>query len=91
MWIPAVVLTRQADDKMIKDITHSHDPKSRPVMKISVFGVVVSCILVKVYQRFKNACCLHQQGNGITTKKRAVFILATVKLSDLIKTYNGCR
>jgi hypothetical protein len=32
-------------------------------MKMAVFWVVVSCSLVEVYRSFRDACCLHHQGN----------------------------
>jgi hypothetical protein len=31
-------------------------------MKMAVFLVVAPCTLVKVYRRFRGACCLHHQG-----------------------------
>jgi hypothetical protein len=32
--------------------------------KMAVFSVVAPCNLVEVYQRFKDPCCLHHQGDS---------------------------
>jgi hypothetical protein len=32
-------------------------------MKMDVFWVVAPCSLVEVYQRFRDACCFHRQGD----------------------------
>jgi hypothetical protein len=46
-------------------------------MKMAVFWVVAPCSLVEVYQRFRDPCCLHHQGDrpdgGATTQKTAIF------------------
>jgi hypothetical protein len=34
-------------------------------MKIAVFWVVAPCSLVEVYQRFRDPCCLHHQGDAL--------------------------
>jgi hypothetical protein len=33
-------------------------------VKMAVFWVVAPCSLVKVYRRFRDACCLHHQGDN---------------------------
>jgi hypothetical protein len=33
---------------------------------MAVFWLVAKCCLVKVYRRFRDPCCLHQQGVQIT-------------------------
>jgi hypothetical protein len=39
-------------------------------MKIAVFWVVAPCSLVEVYQRFRGPCCLHHQGDEMTSNCR---------------------
>jgi hypothetical protein len=56
---------------------------------MAVFCVVLPFSLVQVYRHFRGACCLHHQGDestrlhGATTQKTAIFILATVRTSNL--------
>jgi hypothetical protein len=33
------------------------------VLTAAIFWVVAPCSLVKIYRRFRNACCLHHQKN----------------------------
>jgi hypothetical protein len=37
--------------------------KGRMTMKMTVFWDAAPCILVKIYRRFRDACCLHHQGD----------------------------
>jgi hypothetical protein len=39
--------------------------------KMAVFWVVALCSLVKVYQRFRDPCCLHHQGDDYGGSKAA--------------------
>jgi hypothetical protein len=59
-------------------------------LKMSVFWDVAPCSLVNTDWSFREAYCLHHQGNSITTKlhsatsqKTAVFILVSARASNL--------
>jgi hypothetical protein len=36
-------------------------------MQMAVFWVVAPCSLVQVYRRFRDACCLHHQGDHLSS------------------------
>jgi hypothetical protein len=36
-------------------------------MKMTIFWDVVPCSLVEVYRHFRGACCLHYQGDIVST------------------------
>jgi hypothetical protein len=56
---------------------------------MAVFWVIALSNPVKVYRRFRDASCLHNQGNGLddgdsrlqgaTTKKTAIFTVAGLR------------
>jgi hypothetical protein len=52
-------------------------------MQMTVFWVVVPCSLVKVYRRFRGACCLHHQGDRhleeLSFSHRSLNIVRSVK------------
>lgn len=50
MWIPAVTLTRLADDRMVKDLTQSHELKSRLVMVLQAKYHTMSAGNVKLLE-----------------------------------------
>jgi hypothetical protein len=59
-------------------------------IKMTVFWVVAPCSLVEVYQRFRDPCCLHHQGDqGGTTQKTAIFRQECIQndCADAIKEY----
>jgi hypothetical protein len=52
--------------------------------KMAVFWVVASCCLVEVYRRFRDAYCLHHQGDAENTEIHKTTRLNTSHLNSVI-------
>jgi hypothetical protein len=48
-------------------------------VKMAVFWVVASCILVEVYQRFRGTCCLHLMMEAERTSETLVNFYQTIR------------